>query len=300
MFYSGSGKDHEDEYNKDTLRPCILISGQHAAVKHAREELIKELVTNAKDITVELSERSLNPSDYTALKHFYKTELDKYDIKYNKTIELTGKPRQVYNAKSFLNKLVEELFQCPKHCLDERFPDEVVQALCRLEGVYCVVDRFHDKTTVYGKTESALEKSKDILKQHGLWDKFRQRQNKSGFPQNMPLTSKESKPELQRTLSRTKQEIDGAKYKLDSLLVYVYKDDICNLSVDCIVNAANEDLKHGGGLALSISKAAGEELTKDSIRIVDTKGWCFEIICQILICKIIAIGGALVVRALGL
>src|SRR5579872_722896 len=38
--------------------------------------------------------------------------------------------------------------------------------------------------------------------------------------------------------------------------------DITQQKVDVIVNAANEDLSHGGGIALAISKAAGQELQK--------------------------------------
>ncbi|RVE68775.1 hypothetical protein OJAV_G00095060 [Oryzias javanicus] len=42
----------------------------------------------------------------------------------------------------------------------------------------------------------------------------------------------------------------------------VSRGDICSFSVDAVVNAANEDLKHIGGLALALLKAAGPELQK--------------------------------------
>ncbi|RXN29689.1 poly [ADP-ribose] polymerase 14-like protein [Labeo rohita] len=45
--------------------------------------------------------------------------------------------------------------------------------------------------------------------------------------------------------------------------VTVRKADICKLQVDAVVNAANEDLKHIGGLALALLQAAGPCLQQD-------------------------------------
>ena len=49
----------------------------------------------------------------------------------------------------------------------------------------------------------------------------------------------------------------------EGIPVYVYKQDILRVNVDCIVNAANDKLKHGGGIAQVISKAAGRSLDKE-------------------------------------
>lgn len=46
--------------------------------------------------------------------------------------------------------------------------------------------------------------------------------------------------------------------------VHVIKGDITQLAVDAIVNAANEQLQHGGGVAAAISAAAGHELQVES------------------------------------
>ncbi|XP_063285224.1 protein mono-ADP-ribosyltransferase PARP14 isoform X1 [Pelobates fuscus] len=54
--------------------------------------------------------------------------------------------------------------------------------------------------------------------------------------------------------------------------VAVYKGDLCRHSVDVIVNAANEDLKHVGGLALALLRAAGPKLQSDCDRIVMKEG----------------------------
>lgn len=58
----------------------------------------------------------------------------------------------------------------------------------------------------------------------------------------------------------------------EGLKVLVYKDDILNLNVDCIVNAANADLQHGGGVAFFIAQAAGYELMSESDEYVRRNG----------------------------
>lgn len=59
---------------------------------------------------------------------------------------------------------------------------------------------------------------------------------------------------------------------LEGIDVYVYKADICRISVDCIVNAANEDLNHGGGVALAIARRAGKVLIEEGDRYIKDNG----------------------------
>ena len=49
-----------------------------------------------------------------------------------------------------------------------------------------------------------------------------------------------------------------------SLMITHIQSDITKISADIIVNAANTELMHGGGVARAIAKAAGEELEKES------------------------------------
>ncbi|KAM4626660.1 protein mono-ADP-ribosyltransferase PARP14-like [Discoglossus pictus] len=54
--------------------------------------------------------------------------------------------------------------------------------------------------------------------------------------------------------------------------IAVYKDDLTRHCVDVVINAANEDLNHVGGLALALSKVAGPKLQTDCNDIITRKG----------------------------
>ncbi|XP_078408475.1 protein mono-ADP-ribosyltransferase PARP14-like isoform X2 [Cetorhinus maximus] len=55
-------------------------------------------------------------------------------------------------------------------------------------------------------------------------------------------------------------------------LVTVYRGDLCKIQVDVVVNAANEELEHIGGLAGALLKAAGPILQDDCKWIVNHQG----------------------------
>ena len=56
------------------------------------------------------------------------------------------------------------------------------------------------------------------------------------------------------------------------LLIKVYTGSITKLNVDCIVNAANENLMHGGGVAAAISDAAGYQFDQESAQYIANNG----------------------------
>lgn len=68
------------------------------------------------------------------------------------------------------------------------------------------------------------------------------------------------------------KESKGEFTTAEGIKVYVYKHDILKLDVDCIVNAANKEMRHGGGVAKVIARAAGYELERDSRSYVNAHG----------------------------
>ncbi|XP_028261577.1 protein mono-ADP-ribosyltransferase PARP14-like isoform X2 [Parambassis ranga] len=70
---------------------------------------------------------------------------------------------------------------------------------------------------------------------------------------------------FEEQLHTSRQNLGVAKYSLqDGLQVLVCPGDITKQYADVIVNAANEDLKHHGGVAAALSKAGGPQVQEES------------------------------------
>lgn len=113
---------------------------------------------------------------------------------------------------------------------------------------------------IYVRTKSDVSYAKQ------RWESIVQQQNRK---QSSPVPHRQS--DVTNTTSFP-QSVQTSGNRLHSVMcttkerlnVYVYRDSILNADVDVIVNAANEDLRHYGGVAAIIADAAGQRLIDES------------------------------------
>ncbi|KAM3917236.1 LOW QUALITY PROTEIN: protein mono-ADP-ribosyltransferase PARP14-like [Leptodactylus fuscus] len=75
--------------------------------------------------------------------------------------------------------------------------------------------------------------------------------------------------------NRDSRPLDKGQYEVQLVsgaTIAVYQGDLCCHNVDVIVNAANEDLQHVGGLALALLKAAGPSLQDECNNLIRKDG----------------------------
>lgn len=75
-----------------------------------------------------------------------------------------------------------------------------------------------------------------------------------------------------RTFTKTEKTCEILQLTEEGLKIKIYLGSITCLDVDCIVNAALENLMHGGGVAVAISEATGYEFDQESMDYIQKYG----------------------------
>ncbi|KAL3864670.1 hypothetical protein ACJMK2_006332 [Sinanodonta woodiana] len=154
------------------------------------------------------------------------------------------------------------------------------------EDIVCVYDEAKCLVVVYSDKQDNIMKFKHKLKfQTGkLKESVR---NRKRFAENTQLSeismqnfnSSFRSAEIGEDFAWSKGEVDKF-YTKENIKVSVYTADILNLPVDCIVNAANDRMQHGGGVARVIADAAGPDLIQEGDEIIRRCGR-IQVGCQV-------------------
>ena len=162
-------------------------------------------------------------------------------------------------------------------CFGEDKRTEAIQVVSKLkdEDQNIIVKLIGKEIRIYGPSENTAPAKHKVNIALGVIKTTGRKRRQ--FNEEFSSLQAESLPEEQgKTISTTKcssTEIPTRQYRTDEgIAVYVYKGNITSLKVDCIVNAANEHLNHGGGVARAISDAAGPAFQIESSSYVTIYG----------------------------
>ncbi|NXV71204.1 PAR14 polymerase, partial [Atlantisia rogersi] len=127
------------------------------------------------------------------------------------------------------------------------------------------------------ETLSGLHYTRVIMREPGARSYFKEREHYFAVTARQKfkcLIRLEEQSEEQLEEQQEHSNIGGPcrEVTVGGVVVAVYKGDLCSHAVDVVVNASNEDLKHIGGLAEALLKAAGPELQQECDELVRKNG----------------------------
>ncbi|NXG68999.1 PAR14 polymerase, partial [Baryphthengus martii] len=131
--------------------------------------------------------------------------------------------------------------------------------------------------TLIEETLSGLHYKRVVIKEPGAKAYFKEREHffaasaKQEFKCLVRL-EEQSEEQLEEEQEHSNISKPYRQVTIGGIVVAIYKADLCTYPVDVVVNASNEDLKHIGGLAGALLKAAGPELQRECDEIVRRNG----------------------------
>ena len=233
-------------------------------------------------ICIAMSER-----DYKVLMYFGDTR--SWFKQYRTSINFDGYglvcvvPANEYiRIKEDIEKHLEEIKQMP--CLREQITDvskEIIQDLAKKypnvfllvndETIEIISDIYEDILILQMKLKATVKTNKRAARTFAKTDNT---ENQGALASsNGGYNARGNTIKTRTFTSQTTNQSESLEMKIaEGLLIKVYTGSITRLNVDCIVNAANEHLMHGGGVAYAISDAAGYQFDQESQKYITDNG----------------------------
>ncbi|XP_074450148.1 protein mono-ADP-ribosyltransferase PARP14-like isoform X2 [Larus michahellis] len=124
---------------------------------------------------------------------------------------------------------------------------------------------------------SGLHYKRVVIREPGAKSYFKEREHffaataKQDFKCLVRL-EEQSEEELEEQQEHSNIGKPYGQVTIGGVVIAVYRADLCTYPVDVVVSASNEDLKHIGGLAEALFKAAGPELQQECDELVRRNG----------------------------
>ncbi|XP_009977362.1 PREDICTED: poly [ADP-ribose] polymerase 14-like, partial [Tauraco erythrolophus] len=131
--------------------------------------------------------------------------------------------------------------------------------------------------TLVEQTLSGLHHKRVVIREPGAKSYFKEREHffAASVKQDFSCLVRLEDPSEEELEEQQEHSNTGKPYRqvtIGGIVIAVYKADLCNYPVDVVVNASNEDLRHIGGLADALLKAAGPELQQECEELVRKHG----------------------------
>jgi len=243
------------EYKKEHIKQVeVLVTGYRSSVEKAVAKMQSEVRLVKVKKTNDQQTIALGSSDYAAICKCYGDRIRKWkervDIKYNsdtRSVEVRGTRNEVHSCIEEISACFHALKEMNRRQISEKEPklDQIVDIAKSNPSVCMVNDDFNKSIDIYANSPDGLREIDKIL--------YHTRGPEGQTESATACSAVQTNQQAQRTPT-----CPSSTYQFKGLTVHCYQADILKIQVQCIVNAANKDLDHGGGIALAISSAAGK------------------------------------------
>ncbi|XP_068692510.1 uncharacterized protein [Montipora foliosa] len=283
-------KEIEVEF-REISHNAVILSGSLSQVRRAQDKLRQDAsgVKEGNDVTDDFLSESTNifvvqPQFMKLLKLVHKKTLSDMEHKFGVQIVWEENASQVCVRQGKTSKGNHRLKEGCEEFIDlyknfhPKVSREAVQLPSEVEEtvVHETIMSFQkENPVIFEKAENNifLYADKDSIRSY-----VRSLEERFGFTLRSSRTGKlTSQGTFQDQKNQRLQSFAGSKPLVQVLKngvrLSLYQGDVTDLRVDAIVNAANERLLHGGGVARAIVRNGGFQIQDESNKITRSRGW---------------------------